>query len=1145
MLLDLIYGKIGSGKTEKCIELIEKTLEKNPGHKAVLTVPDQYSFTAEKRIVEKLGGTGLNGVEVLTFSQFFRRYLNQGKNYLSPSGKQMLYYRAITKNENAESIFARSAQKSGFVDEIAQLASEMKRYMITPEILRDTAGDEDSILARKLREFADIFENYNSMLKPEFVDSEDDFLRLAQYIIDSDEFENTHIWFDGFADFMPYHYAVIKAFLTRAASVHVSLPIDEASDEEGVFSLTFKTRERLKKMCEENGARLYEQYCDDESKSVKSAELLHLIKNWDTRKKVFDQKAENISLFCARDLYSEIEHVAKGIWEEVKNGKRFRDIGVMCSDMGQYSHLIEAVFGDYNIPYFTDIGLPVTEHPIILTLLAAFEITEENWSYESVFKYLRTGFVYEKNEEGVFSLNRERIDRLENYVLRQGIRGKKEWLSPDDWEENAGGVFDAVLEEQKKTYDNMEKINAIRRTVIKPFERFYENTSGRRSVRELAKALYEFLLDINLYEGIGKEVYKLNQEGRRNEAEQMKEIWNLLIEVINQAAVVLGDEHSKKEDFMNMIRAGFSKAVLQIIPSGLDCVSVGDAGRNSPVSFKSAFFVGAVAGTMPNEAKTGGILTDAERKTLSKKGVEAAADSEAKARQENFKFFKSVTSVSEKLFFSYPVSDLEGVAKQPAAIIKDFYKMFPDMNISDDLLDVQDTTVFNSKQAFLYVMNAVSDKSMKKNAEEIKKHFKDDEEFLRKIKMAEYASEYRKVQPEITKESAKLLYEDKHNYSVSRLSDYAACPFNYFVKHGLKAKEQEIYKIQKFEIGSLLHWAVCEYCKEVENGCKNFKETTDKWRVLTDGESDTIIDKIMSDIATRVLGRVSRNKNKIEYLLQRMKKILKRSIEIVRLSLSRGEYSAVCYEEKFEIEVEWKKRKITLDGIIDRVDAAEYPAEGKISLRIIDYKSGKKDFNVVSISNNTDMQLVVYSIAATELYKKGSLGRAQKGLSPTVGGILYNKLRDDMVSCTSSDMDKLDELLKKDMKLDGVIVSDGDDIKAAKSMDKTLNAGKKSEFMKLVVNAKGDNLDMRYSAVASREKFNILTDFVRKTTVKLDEEIYSGNIDISPTSGKSTNSCAYCKYREICLYDANIDKSRGEIESTDEAWEFMEKEIKD
>ena len=1132
MLLDLIYGGVGSGKTEKCIELIERTLKKNPGHNAILTVPDQYSYTAEKRLAQRLGGTGVNGIEVVTFTQFFKRYIKKDDAYLTPSGKQMLFYTAaLQKSEGT--VFSNSADKPGFVSKISELAGEMKRYLITPDILREYIPDDGSMLSKKANAFADIFEEYDRILQKGFLDSDDDFLRFAQFIEESGEFKNTHIWFDGFSDFLPQHYMVIKEFLKHAQSVHVSLCIPEEFSNEGVFFVPLKTCDKLKKTARDIGARIYEQKCDDVCRTVKSPEIIHLMNNWDSKRNTYPSQADNISVFCARDLYYETEYVAKQILKEVKDGARFGEISVMCTDTEQYAHLIEAVFGDYGIPYYSDMDIPMTEHPVIMTVLALFDISEENWSYESVFRYVRAGFTYDENAN---CFEREEADIIENYVLRHGIRGKSRWLS--EWTKSSSGVFDAVIGEKEENED-IEKINSVRKKIVAPFENYYNKISGRRTVRELATALYEFLCDIHLFEGINTEISVLNRMGMRNEAEQMKEVWNFLMETINQSVVVSGDEYCSREKFREMIRVGLSKAVMQIIPSGLDRVSVSAADRNSPGVAKIVFFMGAVNGTLPNDGSSEGIFTDRERSVLAMSGLEISGDKREKQRQSEFKLFRAVTSATEKLYFTYPAADFEGSAKQPSAFLRDLYKMFPKFNKSDNLMGTEDKEIYNEKQAFLYVMN----NPHTDNSRLIKEYYSENESFNARLPMAEYAVLYKKVQPQIMRESAMMLYRDRHNYSVSRLSDYSACPFSYFVKHGLKAKEQEVWEIKKFEIGSLLHWAVCEYCHEVESGEEDFEKVKEKWKNLTKEESDKIADKIMSEISVRIPS--SGDNGRISYLIGRMKKILLRSVEIVRLSLAEGEYTAVCYEENFALDIEWGGKNVGINGVIDRVDAMQDTENGRIALRIIDYKSGKKDFDIVSIANNTDMQLVVYAIAATELYRKGMLGRVKKGLEPSVTGVLYNKLKNDIIKCTESEPDGIEKLRINDMKLGGIVIADDDEAaEVAIGMDRQLSSGgASSDFLKLAVTSAGDRLNKQKSAYESRTRFDILVNYVKKTVIRIDDEIFAGKIDIKPQT-KNVGACKYCKFREICLYDPHLDGEQKMVLGSENAWQYMEDEIK-
>lgn len=1144
MRLNLIYGGVGTGKTEHCIRIISNIIKNNPNERAILIVPEQYSYTTERSLIEKLGGTGANGIEVLTFSQLFRRYIKKVKNYLSPSGKNILFSVAVSEVKEELGIFSRSADKTGFVDKIAELVSEMKRSLIEPEDLTSAIEHNDGILAEKLKSFKNIYTSYNDLIKCNFADSDDDFKRLAEAVMLNDEFKNTHIFFDGFSDFLPQHYEVIKAFLKSAKSLNITLCLPEGEKTTGdIFTMPAITAQKLKKLCNVTGANLSEQYCGNYCYRIKSDEIRWLLENWDKRRNVYKKEVNDISLFCARDLYSETEEVAKKIIETVKSGVRFGDIGVLCGNSEQYEHLIDAVFSDFKIPYFNDSAKKITEHPIILTVLAAFDIAAEGWSYEAVFKYLRAGYIYIKEDDKIEPIDIEDIDILENYVLKHGVRGKKKWLCEDDWQENSSGVFSEFIEGEKETAEDMERINSVRRKIIKPFEKFYNTSCG--CVRECAIALFEFLCDIHIYEGIEIETETLLRGGMNDEAERMKKIWNLLMEVINQAASVAGEKKCSREKFCEMMRAGLSKAEMQIIPPGVDSVAVGAADKNSPAVRKILFFIGAVNGTMPAETHAEGILNDADRNALIDMGFEIGGNPNTLSARENFKFYRSVMSATEKLYFSYPAVDSEGNSKYPAAFVGDLHKMFPKMKIYDGFEENFKENIFTPRQAFLHVMRSVKEENCRTNVEKIKECFKDSLEFSEKLDMIDYAEKYRKVQPQITAENAKLLYNNYHRYSVSKLNDYSACPFRFFVKHGLKAKEQEIQKIHKFEIGSLLHWAVCEYCREVEKGNENQEECAKIWSELSKEESNEIIDKIMSDISLRILKNFSHNRGRIEYLLKRMKKILIRSVEIVRLSLANGEYTTVCYEQKFEIEIKWNEKSVGLNGVIDRVDAAECKEEGKIYLRVIDYKSGSKSFDVISVANSSDMQLVVYAIAATELYKKGALGRTSEKLEPVVGGILYNKLRDDMLVCSKKSPEDADAQLISKMKLDGSVVTGDDEISDAERMDRKLaSPGSKSEFLKLAVNAKGNGLDKRLSAVMPRNKFEILMNYVKKTTVNLDDEIFKGNIGINPSFDGNVRACRYCKFKEICLYDIRTDGEKKLIEKEDDAWQHMESEIK-
>ena len=400
MFVNFIGGGVGSGKTRFCADLMRRTLEKNPRDRCIMLVPDQLSYTAEKTISELLGGTGPNGAEVMTLSRFISRVLNPDPNrYLTPSGKQMLIYEAAAEQEKKEHrIFNGCLFREGFLEKLSELMVEMSRYCITPEILTEQAEKVKSgMLQEKLFALSDIQKSYQLLLDDRFLDSADDLLRLAEKISSEELLSHTHIWFDDFSDFSPAHYAVLRAMMKHAASVHITLCMPRDAGEDSIFCPVVKTYHKLMHITEEEGVRVFRQWTDSDNRRLQSDTLRLLQKHWGED---FSEKkpVDAISLYQARDRYGEVEWLSKKILSDIQNGLRYRDIRVICGEEESYHHIIEAVFSDYRIPYFSDRKIPVTEHPIVVTALSVFEIQKANWSYESVFAYLRCGFLYTRED---------------------------------------------------------------------------------------------------------------------------------------------------------------------------------------------------------------------------------------------------------------------------------------------------------------------------------------------------------------------------------------------------------------------------------------------------------------------------------------------------------------------------------------------------------------------------------------------------------------------------------------------------------------------------------------------------------------------------------------------------------------------------
>lgn len=1145
MLLDIITGGIGSGKSSYLFNLINENLKNNPDANAVLIVPEQFSYTAEKTLCAISGGLGPNRIEVLTFSRLVHRFVNQ-ENIILPSGKMMLISK-VASAVGEDNVFFSGTKKGGFISSLQELFSELRRYEISPADL-DTLSFSNEATAKKIASVNEIYTNYLNLFGEDFSDSEDALSMFADFASGSAAFHNTFFFIDDYNDFMPQHLRVIRSLIRSSRGVFITLGMDPNSNDE-LFAPVKKAKNQLTAIALDEGAQLYTKELYNSPDYIKSDDIRHLLTHWEDKQK-FSGKCENISLFSSRDLYSEIEHAASEIIKLVRDfGYRFRDIGLILGDMSGYLHILNAVFKDYNIPFFTDEKTSVAMHPISRTVLALFNILDENWSYSSVFDYLRAGYIYIKDETGISPLSQEDVDLLENYVLMRGIRGKKSWFS--EWTEVSETIFDDVIENRHSCETDLEKLNRLREQIILPFSKFLENKG--RTVRKIATAVYEFLCDINLYEGIISECKQLDSENLRDESEQFRQVWNNIIEVLDQMVTTLGDETVSRETFSQYFKNGLLECSLSIIPSGLDRVSVGTISRNSPTRVRALFIIGTTHGLIPCEPSSSAILSPLDRALinaeLSSFEKELAPDDVKRILLENLKLFRCISTATEKLYVSYPASNSEGNSLSPAQFVSELINMFPDMKKLDNIISkpTDEDLLASSKRGFYYMLTKLSE-YYKETPEALWQSVFDwyskNPEYKNRLETLKIAAKYKKIQPQLSRLKAQLLYGKNKKYSITALEKYTKCPFAYYLERGLYVEPQEMKRVEKSHIGSLIHACVCEFCKAVEDGAETLSEMHERWTSLTESKCNALISDIMKKMSEKILSNTKEDKKQIEYLLSRCERTLKKSVDTIRLSLSKGGYTAICYEKDFEIDINWDNERVTLLGTIDRIDIMEHLANRKANLRIVDYKSGHKKFSISAICNKLDMQLVLYSVAAVNLYSSGKLGKVENNLSPQVSAIMYNKINDDIVTVDSPDKSLAAQKLKKQKKLDGIVVLDkteeGDLIyDAAFDMDDSLSESGESAF--LDISFKKDGTLYAASQVTSRETFDLLTEYMKKTVIDTDTAIKSGNISITPYRDGQSSPCNWCDYHEICMSDGtNCRKLFGNDEK---ALEFIKKEL--
>ncbi len=1144
MSLQIVRGRSGCGKSRYIIERI-KNLPEN--EKVIVIVPEQFSFAAEKQLVGHLGGTGLNGREVLTFSRLVHRLAPPNSEYIKPAGKQMILYKAVESIKKDNGIFEKSLSKPGFTDMLGNLISEMKRYGIDGAALREKADAmPDGMLKRKLDAILRIYGEYNRLMPDNVLDSEDNLSRLAALIMEKGGFENTHIFIDEFSDFLPQHYSVLESFMYKAKSVTVTLCADDGADMFSMFAPSVKTLYRLKDIAYECDCDVLQDIVLDCQQRFKNAELAFLEREWETEA-VYEGTADNISCYEAFDPYGEIEHTAIEIISLVRNkGYRFGDIGILCADMENYAHLIEVVFKDYGIPYFSDKKVPVTAHPIILPILAVFDVFANGFDYASVFSYLRTGYSGVSDDE---------IDILENYVLENGISGKKAWLGDEEWSIRENGIFDIDSETANTDDDGENVIDSIRRRVSKPFIKFEQSFDGRKTIREICMALFDFLENgICFADNIKERIRRFEENGEMDEAQQYRQIWKILVDVLDQAVRVMGDDVCGMERFYELFGSALSKYEIGIIPSSVDMVSIGNADRSRASETKVLFVIGATYDKLPECNMREGILSDNDRRILSGQGIELAPDTKSQVFDGLFKVYKAVSNASEMLFVSCSSADTSGAPQSPAELITRLKRNFKNVRFESAPLaggEVSPYLAVLPEPAFAHMIAAASSKECSPVWKKAYEWYEKNDEYRKRLYAINNAKKERTAH--LSASTAARLYPENVQYSSSRLERFAECPFKYFVKYGLRAEEREEWKVRSYDIGNLLHRILRLYCERVEalKTDDSYAAIKAAWRSITPEKSDEIINELMEETKSAILKNSARKRGSLKFLMELLENNLRESAKVLLKSVTTGEFAPAAYEKEFDgfKVISVSGNETMLRGTIDRIDLFE--VGDRVYIRIVDYKSNDKKLEWANVFGGIGMQLLIYAQAAIELYKKGGLV-SKNAKQVQIGAVMYSSLSDELER-VDRPIDE-SEFVKK-YKFDGLFLEDAAVLNATDRGFKNIsdgdlrvggataeNAGFKSELFPIEVTA-GGALHARNAKTATKEQFDLTGRLINKKIAEIDGQIRNGNIAVYPYS-EDKKSCMYCPYKEICCFDEAKHKRRSKKSMLGkDKWEEMRKEL--
>jgi len=1200
MSLKIVYGRAGSGKTWYCLNKIKEEMNKVDSFPLVLIVPEQFSLQAEKNLAREAGSNGIYRAEVLSFRRLAYRVFSEvggiSRHHLDTAGKSMLLFRILNNLGSSLKIYSKAALRKGFTGTLSEMITEFKRYDITPDQLKEasTALKEGLPLRDKLHDLSLIYEEFERLLHKKYLDADDDLTELYKKLDESTQLDGAEIWIDEFSGFTPQEYKVIGKLLQKARRVTVSLCTDCLSSEPGdgspmVFAPVRKTAAKLIRLAKEAGVEVekpvaLDRLCFDgheisnegygkntgqredagegnkngvnskcmpvSVRFLASGELGHLERNfYKYPYSKYTKSSGDVIISSSANIYSEVEDAARDIIRLCRDhGYRYRDIAVTMRNPDSYDSIIKNVFTRYGIPYFLDGKRDIDGHPLITFILSALSIFNENWSYNAVFRYAKTGLT---------GVAREDIDLLENYVLANGIKGNL-WTTHNDWDYpvEPARSGDKPSKEEK---DCLDRINASRWKLVKPLLTFREKTKGGVQASVFCTALYELLCDTGADRRIEELTEELTAKGLLDKAGEYRQVWNIAMNVFSQIVEVLGEEKLGTERFSEILAAGFDGYKIGLIPPAIDQVLAGSIERARSHDIKALYILGVNEGVIPGTKGDDALLSDRERDSLAEIGLELAGNTAARCMEERFMVYMALSTPSRYLYLSYPAADADGRALRPSRLISEVRRILPNVVVRSTVAKTEDeeqplpcAPVPAFDELAVQLRHKFDGNKIDDRWRYIYRWFAEHEDWKDKcgiiIKGLGHSNQGRKL----TADKTARLYGKPFFTSISRMEAYSSCPFAFFVKYGLRAKERRMYRFDPIDAGTFMHSIIDEFSRMLVKKGISWRGLDREWCAE---QVSALVDMELGSKKGNVLGSSKR----YLYLSKKLKRTVTKAIILISRHIEAGSFEPAGYEVEFSdtgryppITIELPSGEcIKMTGRIDRIDTMT--DESGTYLRIIDYKSGNKALKLQDVYYGLQLQLVTYmdavlgmegtndDLSAGQVKAQGTAvsGERNSEVENPVNlneekpdteksgviipaGILYFRLDDPLIRCDrNSTSEEIEKAILKELRMKGLVLAD---VRLVKEMDKNMEGD--SLIIPARINKDGT---LGRSSAATREQFEVLRKYIRKILASIGNEILDGNVIIRPYKKKSITACTYCSFSPVCQFDTSMKDNRYRI----------------
>ena len=1190
MSLQFIFGNSGSGKSDFLYDSVLKQAKENKEQQFLIIVPEQFTMQTQRELVERQKQHAIMNVDVLSFARLaYRVFDDLGKQnvvVLEETGKNLVL-RKVAEQKKAElNVLGANMNKMGYVGEVKSLISELMQYNIRPDALAEFLEKEPlgEGLRLKMQDVLTMYQGFTEYLKGRYITAEEVLELLYDVAEESKLLCGSVIVLDEFTGFTPIQNRLMEKLLVLAKKVSVSVTMDVREDfyqcrgVHELFAMSKKTVASLLKVAELCKVPVEEPIVlpTGEKRRYAGAPDLYFMeqnlfrpgagsyrykvsekamKSNKNHEKLTDSQLEetpDIRITSLKNPREELKFAAREIVRLTREqGYRYRDIAVVTGDVQQYGNYVPEIFEQYHIPYFIDQTKNILFHPFIECIRAILEMIEYDFSYESVFRFLRCGLAEkiipqgklssmeleldgetgEKSaqckEQTIHRLTEQEIDRLENYVLARGIRGASRWSKP----------WTFVMPDG--TLEDMERLNEIREAVYENFKPLLMAFRGKENtVSTQTFELYSLIRRLDMEQLLKERGEFFEKNGNQARAKEYDQIYKIVMDLFDKVTSLLGDETMTIREYSDILDAGFEAAKVGIIPPGNDTVTVGDIERTRLNHIKILFFVGVNDGVVPKAGNQGGIISQFEREKMAEYHLELAPGAREKVFIQKFYLYLNMTKPSERLYVTFCRVNSDGKALRRSYLIGTLLKLFPQLVVEEPSEEETLEGVLTAESALPFLMEGLNKPVEDEEAWTALLAWYLSDEGDREKALQLFDAAFGVHQDDaISKAVTKALYGNTLDNSVTRLEQFAACAFAHYLSYGLRLRERELQQFASVDMGNIYHDVLERFAKGIE-----MSEYT--WFDISQEAQDALLSQSMEDaIAGSGIGDVFEDARN-SYLLKRMETTAKRTIWALMLQVRKGKFVPSGFEVSFSraerldaVQFQLgEDEKMRLRGRIDRIDT--YETDDKVYVKIIDYKSGNTSFSLLNFYYGLQLQLVVYMNVALELTKK-----IYKGKDTEPAGIFYYHITDPMVDSDGGESEEeIRRSILEQLKVGG-LVNEDPEIYGAMDTDFT---GTSSV---IPVALKADGSLKAASKTASAYEFGLMSDYVRKKIEHVGKEIFAGNVSVKPYLLGDRSGCDYCPYHTICGFDVRMPgfsyQQFEKFDSSEEILAHIREEVED